>query len=151
MMAVPDFFTEMTMFSTSPNYNKQGYNCTQYNKGWRGQLVYACGIKQNKNYTIQLVFLRFFYFIFKVDCKASYHNLHQSLSTSHSRLYPSHIFLTRFKKEARSISICWGLSNEASGTILKTSLVWRGPGSNPRPPNEVLLFLPTLQITYFTL
>ena len=38
------------------------------------------------------------------------------------------------EREARPILICWALSNDAAGTILITSLVWRGRGSNPRPP-----------------
>jgi len=44
-------------------------------------------------------------------------------------------FWMRFeKREARPVLICWAPSNEASGTILIASLVWRGQGSNPRPP-----------------
>ena len=33
------------------------------------------------------------------------------------------------------LKICWALSKEAFGTIFITSLVWRGRGSNPRPPD----------------
>ena len=45
-------------------------------------------------------------------------------------------FWTRFweDREARPVLICWAPSKEASGTIFITSLVWRGRGSNPRPP-----------------
>ena len=38
------------------------------------------------------------------------------------------------EREPRPVLICWALSKEASGTIFMTSLVWRGRGSNPRPP-----------------
>ena len=47
-----------------------------------------------------------------------------------------HLFFNEVweEKEARPVLICWALSKEASGTIFITSLVWRGRGSNPRPP-----------------
>jgi len=38
------------------------------------------------------------------------------------------------EREARSVLICWAPSKEASGTIFISSMVWRGLGSNPRPP-----------------
>ena len=38
------------------------------------------------------------------------------------------------EREARPVLICWAPSKEASGTIFITSFVWRGRGSNPRPP-----------------
>ena len=47
-----------------------------------------------------------------------------------------HLFFNEVweEREARPVLICWALSKEASGTIFITSLVWRGQGSNPRPP-----------------
>jgi len=56
---------------------------------------------------------------------------------NHSRpLIPGGIHFNKVweEREARHILICWALSKEASGTIFITSLVWRGQGSNPRPP-----------------
>ena len=46
------------------------------------------------------------------------------------------LFWTRFweERKARPVLICWAPSKDASGTIFITSLVWRGRGSNPRPP-----------------
>jgi len=38
------------------------------------------------------------------------------------------------EREARPVLICRAPSKEASGTIFITTLVWRGRGSNPRPP-----------------
>ena len=37
-------------------------------------------------------------------------------------------------REVWPVHICWALSKEASGTVCIMSLVWRGRGSNPRPP-----------------
>ena len=59
---------------------------------------------------------------------------------NHSRpLIPDDIHLfywTMFweEREFRPVLISWTPSKEATGTISKTSLVWRGRGSNPRPP-----------------
>jgi len=38
------------------------------------------------------------------------------------------------ERKARPVLKCWAPSKEASCTIFKTSLVWLGRGSNPRPP-----------------
>ena len=75
---------------------------------------------------------------------------------NHSRpLIPDGIhlfFWTRFweEREARPVLICSAPSKEASGTIFITSLVWRGRGSNPRPPahgaNALTTKPPLLQI-----
>ena len=56
------------------------------------------------------------------------------LSTVHSRWNPTHILTSFERREARPILLCWALRLEASGTILVTSLVRRGRGSNLRPP-----------------
>jgi len=65
------------------------------------------------------------------------------LSTKHSRCNQSHC-LNEFweKRETSPILICCMLSMDASGTILRTSLVWRGWGSKPRPPAHVADAIP---------
>ena len=76
---------------------------------------------------------------------------------NHSRpLIPDGIHLFFLNKvwaerEAGPVLICWTLSKEASGTIFITSLVWRGQGSNPRPPAHranALTTEPPLQLFY---
>ena len=95
--------------------------------------------------TVRLVHINVMFFFILIYLRSNAQHVITTYVYQYRLLIPDgiHLFLTRFERwEARPIRICWVLSKRASHAIFITSLVWCGPGSNPRHTSHKANTLP---------